>query len=118
MNKSTESRATTAPSLLSRETIDRAAQMLLDAAPEGSEVILFGSYARGDATPHSDLDFMVVEPTVRNRRDEMVRLREVLRTIPVAVDVLVVDRELFDAWKDKINNVVREAAREGKVYAA
>jgi predicted nucleotidyltransferase len=104
--------------LIDRQTIDRAAAMLLEAAPRGSKVILFGSYARGDANENSDLDFMVVEPTVRSRRDEMVRLREVLRGIPVPVDVLVVDRELFDAWKDKINNVVREAAREGRVYAA
>jgi len=104
--------------MIAPETIDRAARMLLQAAPPGSEVILFGSYARGDANENSDLDFMVVEPTVRSRRDEMVRLREVLRGMLVPVDVLVVDRELFDPWKGKINNVVRDAAREGKVYAA
>ena len=109
---------TTPQGLVPPETVDRAARMLLEAAPEGSQVILFGSYARGDATPHSDLDFMVVEPTVRSRRDEMVRLREVLRPLRVPVDVLVVSREGFDAWKDKINNVVHEAAREGRVYAA
>jgi predicted nucleotidyltransferase len=91
--------------------------MLLDAAPKGSEVILFGSYARGNATADSDLDFMVVEPIVNQRR-EMVRLRQVLRELRVPVDVLVVSREGFDAWKDKINNVVYEAAREGRTYAA
>ena len=64
------------------------------------------------------IDFMVVEPAVNGRRREMVRLREVLRPLRIPVDVLVVDRELSGAWKDKINNVVREAAREGKVYAA
>ena len=27
-------------------------------------------------------------------------------------------REVFDAWKDQINNVVNTAAKEGRVYAA
>lgn len=104
--------------LIPQETIDRAARMLLAAAPAGSEVILFGSYARGDARPDSDLDFLVVEPTVMGRRKEMVRLRELLRPLGIPVDVLVVSAEGFEAWKDQINNVVHEAAREGRVYAA
>jgi uncharacterized protein len=118
MNQTTKGPATESLSLLSRETIDRAARMLLDAAPSGSEVILFGSYARGDAGPDSDADFMVVEPFVDGQRSEMVRLRQVLRPLRIPVDVLVVSREGFEAWKDKINNVVYEAAREGRVYAA
>ena len=108
----------TQQALVARETIDRAARMLLDAAPKGSEVIVFGSYARGDASAESDVDFMVVEPSVQSQRAEMVRLREVLRPLRIPVDVLVVSREGFEAWKDKINNVVYEAAREGRVYAA
>ena len=108
----------TQQALVARETIDRAARMLLDAAPKGSEVIVFGSYARGDAGAESDVDFMVVEPSVQSQRAEMVRLRQVLRPLRIPVDVLVVSREGFEAWKDKINNVVYEAAREGRVYAA
>lgn len=104
--------------VIPQETIDRAARMLLEAAPAGSEVILFGSYARGHARPDSDVDFLVVEPAVRGRRSEMVRLREVLRPLKIPVDVLVVSAEGFRAWKDQINNVIFEAAREGRVYAA
>ena len=108
----------TKPGMIARETIDRAAAMLLAAAPPGSQVILFGSYARGDADAQSDLDFMVVEPSVTSQREEMVRLRQVLSPLRVPVDVLVVSREGFEAWKDKINNVVHEASREGRVYVA
>ena len=110
--------ATNYKGLITQETIDRAARLLLEAAPAGSEVILFGSYARGDAKPDSDVDFLVVEPVVRGRRGEMVRLRDVLRPLGIPVDVLVVSAEGFDAWKDQINNVVHEAASEGRVYAA
>lgn len=105
-------------SLIGQEVIDRAAHMLLEAAPAGSEAILFGSYARGDAHADSDVDFLVIEPRVAGQRSEMVRLRQVLRPLTIPVDVLVVSREGFEAWKDKINNVVYQAAREGRSYAA
>jgi predicted nucleotidyltransferase len=94
-----------------REAVDR----LLRAAP-GSTVILFGSYARGQASGESDLDFLVVEPEVRDAPAEMVRLRQVLADLPVAVDVLVVSRERFDYWKDTPNTVMARALREGRVY--
>lgn len=110
-------RHATKPGLIPRETIDRAAAMLLEAAPAGSEVILFGSYARGEATEHSDLDFMVVEPFVEGQMAEMTRLRRVLRDLRIPVDVLVVSREGFEAWKGQVNTVVSRAAREGRSYA-
>ena len=103
--------------LIPQETIDEAARMLLEAAPKGSEVILFGSYARGDADSNSDLDFMVVEPFVKGQMAEMTRLRQTLRDLRVPVDVLVVSREGFEAWKGQVNTVVSRAAREGRSYA-
>ena len=102
--------------MIDRDTIQRAVETILNAAPAGSQVILFGSYARGDANEDSDLDFLVVEPVVRGRRREMVRLREVLRPLRIPADVLVVSRNVFDAWKDLPNNVVYEAVREGRSF--
>ena len=102
--------------MIDLQTIERAVKTMLDAAPSGSQVILFGSYARGDANEDSDLDFLVVEPTLSSRREEMVRLREVLRPLRIPADVLVVSRAVFDAWKDLPNNVVYEAARKGRSF--
>ena len=102
--------------MIDAQTIDVAVRTILDAAPRGSEIILFGSYARGDAREDSDLDFLVVEPTLRGRRAEMVRLRQVLRPLGIPVDVLVVSRVAFDAWKDLPNNVIAVAAREGRSF--
>jgi predicted nucleotidyltransferase len=101
---------------IDRQTIEKAVNLLLRAAPKGSRVILFGSYARGEARPDSDLDFVVVEPEVHDRHGEMVRLREALLDLDVAVDVLVVSARLFREWADTPNTVIHEAAREGKVY--
>lgn len=104
--------------MIDQKTIDNAVQKLLDAAPAGSEVILFGSYARGDAKDDSDLDFLVVEPVLESRREEMVRLRMVLRPLRVPVDVLVVSRDAFEDWKNSPNNAIFEAAREGRSFIA
>ena len=38
-------------------------------------MILFGSHARGEARPHSDVDFLVVEPEVANEAEESVRTK-------------------------------------------
>lgn len=100
---------------IDEQTISKAANLLLQAAPH-SKVILFGSCARGEFGPDSDLDFLVVEPRVEDRFAEMVRLREVLRPLHVSVDVLVVSQKVFDQWRDTPNTIIYEAAREGRVY--
>lgn len=98
-------------------TVRRAVKLLLHAAP-GSTVILFGSHARGEAGEQSDLDFLVVEPEVRSRRAEMVRLRDVLRPLKVPADVMVVSRKTFDEWADTPGTIVYEAAHEGRVFGS
>lgn len=71
---------------------------------------------RGKPEPDSDLDFLVVEPKVKDRHAEMIRLRGVLRPLRVPVDVLVTSAEAFEEWRDTPNTVIYEAATEGKVY--
>jgi uncharacterized protein len=102
--------------MIDRSVIAEAARLLLQAAPSGSEVILFGSHARGDANPDSDLDFLVVEPEVKTKRSEMVRLRDVLRPLRVPADVLVASRAVFEEWRDTPNNVLFEAWTEGRTF--
>ena len=105
--------------MIDQKVVDEAAAGLLAAAP-GSKVILFGSYARGELDPNSDLDFLVVEPEVKDRIGEMVRLRAALEPLLaellLPVDVLVVSAERFDYWRDTPNTVIHQAANRGRVY--
>jgi predicted nucleotidyltransferase len=75
--------------MVSDATIRDASRRLLEAAPNASKIVLFGSFARGDAGLNSDVDFLVVEPGPIDRRAEMVRLRRALQPLRLPVDVLV-----------------------------
>lgn len=83
------------------------------------QVILFGSHARGDARPDSDIDLMVIEQepfsAQRSRRAEYTKLSKALREFPSALDILLYSRAEFDYWKDSPNHVVGRAQREGRV---
>ena len=103
--------------MIDEATIARAVDLLREAAP-GATIILFGSYARGDAKEDSDLDFLVIEPDLRDRWGEMVRLRDVLRPLRIPAEVLVASRQNFEAWVDTPNMLFYEVVREGKVFDA
>ena len=95
--------------------ITSAVRALAQAAPQAQQIILFGSHARGDADEGSDLDFLVIEPTVENRAREMVRLRRALRPLRVPADVLVYSREEVNAWGHQPGTALYWALKEGCV---
>jgi len=104
-------------SIVVEEMIERAGRTLADAASAPAKVILFGSYARGDATEGSDLDFLVIEREVADRAAESVRLRRALRGLGAPVDVIVMDEALVQRRAKVKGTMVDRALREGRVLA-
>ena len=104
--------------MISEDQIRAAVAILVrEAQPE--RVILFGSYARGEAKPDSDLDLLVVEREVRHQQAEMARLRRALSPLRIPVDLLVTDlSRLFSSWADFPGSYLYDALREGKVLYA
>lgn len=102
--------------MLDQKLIYDAVRMLMESAPPGSGVVVFGSHARGDAGSDSDVDFLVVEPEVADHHRETVRLYEKLRPLGIAADVMVTSRERYAYWRDTPNTVYYDAAHEGMVY--
>lgn len=102
--------------MINEALIAEASRRLVAAAPQ-AKVILFGSGARGQAKAGSDLDFLVIEPELRSRREEFVRLREALGEIGVPVDLIVVSADHVAQWGKVRGSVIHEALREGRVLA-
>ena len=100
--------------MISEDTIQEAVATLV-AAANPQRVLLFGSYARGDAREDSDLDFMVVQNEVTDRAGEMVRLRRALRSLRVPVDVLVVSADELARYGRESGSVYWWALKEGRV---
>ena len=94
--------------------IDRAVRILVDTA-KPSRIMVFGSYARGDAREDSDLDLLVIEPRVEDRAREMVRLRRALRPLRIPVEILVYSADEVARWGDQPGSALYWALREGTV---
>ncbi|MEX2194227.1 MAG: nucleotidyltransferase domain-containing protein [Thermoleophilaceae bacterium] len=95
--------------------IAEAGRLLARHAASPARVVLFGSRARKEGRPDSDLDFLVIEERVESKLDEMVRLRDVLAELDVPVDVVVVSREEAERNRLRPGSLVRRALAEGRV---
>ena len=79
------------------------------------QIILFGSWARGDARPDSDLDLLIVMPEVENKRETAIQAMRALGDLPVSKDVVVTTPDEILARGDEIGLILRPALREGVV---
>ena len=96
------------------DTIAQAVATLV-AVGKPQRIVLFGSYARGDADDGSDLDLMVVKSQVTNRTQEMLQLSRALRPLRVPVDVLVVSADELARLGQEPGSVYWWALQEGRV---
>ena len=78
-------------------------------------VILFGSHARGEAGPYSDIDLLVVLPQIADKRQATVEMMRALSDRRVPTDIVVTTPDEIARRGDLIGTVLRPALREGKV---
>lgn len=99
------------------EQIDRMVKrIVMRFNPE--RIILFGSRARGDAGPDSDVDLLVVMDFEGSKLDKTVEVRLALGNLPVPTDIILSRPEDF-TWRQQIVGTIEyPAAREGKVLYA
>lgn len=78
-------------------------------------IVLFGSTARGEAGPESDIDLLVVMDGFESRFAEMNRASRLLASLRVPVDVLIYTVDEVEQWSGVVNHILNEAVRSGRV---
>jgi predicted nucleotidyltransferase len=79
------------------------------------KIILFGSRARGDERPDSDIDILVVANSDEPRNRRSVPLYSVLSDIHVPMDIVVYRPDEVRDWSRVPQAFVSTAIREGTV---
>ena len=83
------------------------------------EIILFGSAARGEMTPNSDIDVLVVMPNGTHRRNTAQDLYEAIEGISIPFDIIVATPSDLVRHKDNPRLIYRTILKEGRqLYAA
>lgn len=84
-----------------------------------SQIVLFGSYARGEAVESSDLDILVVTQTLYggkiSRRRELGEIYRALSGIRIPKDILLFSEAEVGHWRSSTNHLIAEAYRDGKL---
>ncbi len=79
------------------------------------KIILFGSYARGDAGQDSDVDLLVIMPVASSKREVAVEIGLELYDAGLPKDIVVATPEEIERYRDVSGTVIYPALREGKV---
>jgi predicted nucleotidyltransferase len=98
------------------EKVDFAIRTAIEIA-HPSRVYVFGSWARGETRPESDLDLAILVP--EQRRSEIPELRRQigrkLETVRMSVDLVLVTEDYFSQFRSSINSLYYKIANQGKL---
>src|SRR5579885_1594872 len=87
----------------------------LVAAVNPDRIILFGSRARGDAKPDSDVDLLVIKDSDEPPQRRVIRAYRALSGLGIPKDILWRTPAEIAEWSSVRNYVTTEALREGRV---
>lgn len=77
-------------------------------------VVLFGSHARGTATPDSDIDLLVIDTTPDERHRRSIMYRQALRPRTVPIDLIILPSEEIITQYHRGVPFVVDVPREGR----
>ena len=103
---------------LSQEHLNQLVHKIVEAV-HPLRIILFGSASRGQMSPDSDVDVLVVMPDGTHRRRTAQHLYQCMIGMCIPVDIVVATPTDLEKHKNTVGLIYRNALREGReLYAA
>ena len=102
---------------LTAEMLEEAVRRIL-AVGSPLRIVLFGSRARGQVRPDSDLDLLIIEESSLPRYKRAAKYLRALVGVFPAKDVVVWTPEEVEAWSRVPNAFITTILREGKTLYA
>lgn len=99
--------------MINKDEIKRVAKTMA-IATDAARVILFGSYARGEATEQSDVDLMIIAKSDLPRFKRSRELYKLLRPHPFAMDIIVYTPQEFERDQKTKVSFVSTVLKEGE----
>lgn len=84
-------------------------------AVDPDRIILFGSRARGEERPDSDVDLMIVKASDDSSHRRVIPAYQALGGLGVSKDVVWYTPEEVNDWAGVRNHIISRALREGRV---
>ena len=81
-------------------------------------IILFGSWARGEGGPHSDIDLLIIQESTLPRPQRYAQVRRLFWGMGLPMDILVYTPEEFARYQSVPGSFTHTVAHEGKVLYA
>lgn len=100
--------------MVTEETLHEIVDKIV-AATHPQAVILFGSLARGEAGPDSDLDLMVIKESDKPRIERYSEVRRLFRGMGIGMDILVYTPEEFAQFQSVPGSLTHTVTHEGRV---
>jgi len=101
---------------VNRAVLDEIIRRIVEVV-QPEKIVMFGSAARGEMGPNSDVDLLVVKSDVHRRRAAQAIYMNLIG-VGQAVDVVVVTPRDVERYKDSFALVIEPALREGEVVYA
>lgn len=99
------------------ELLEIIATKIADAI-DPQKIVLFGSWARDDRDPHSDIDLLIIHESDLPRPQRYAQVRRLFWGMGIPMDILVYTPEEFERYQSVPGSFTHTVAREGKVLYA
>ena len=98
------------------QILDKIVNLIISlASPD--QIMLFGSYARGDNTDKSDIDLLIIKKDLKNERELNNLLYKAFfeNKIDIPIDLISIDYDKYNELNNEIGFIYKTIKEEGKL---